>query len=299
MMGAATNLRAILLMVASMGAFAIEDMFVKFVAVDMPTGQILMVLGLGGIPVFSWLAHRKGARVWSAAALHPTVIWRNLGEVLGTWGFITALALVPLATVSSILQAMPLAVTFGAALFLGEAVGWRRWTAILVGFFGVLMVIRPGVTGFDVNALWAVVAVVGLSLRDLATRRVPASVSSTQLSVWGFAAVAVLGAAMLTVSGGAIRPEGWQILWLVCALAFGIAGYWAITEAMRLGEVATVTPFRYARLVFALIIGVLVFDERPDVMTLSGAALIIASGLYTFARERRLKRALSMNAATQ
>lgn len=298
-MDARSNLRAILLMVGSMAAFAIEDMFVKFVAVDMPTGQILMFLGLGGIPVFGWLAHRKGARVWTRDALHPTVIWRNAGEVIGTWGFITALALVPLATVSAILQAMPLAVTFGAALFLGEAVGWRRWTAILVGFFGVLMVIRPGLSGFDANALWALLAVAGLSLRDLATRRVPRTVSSTQLSVWGFAAVALLGAAMLAVSGGAVWPEPVQILWLACALTGGIVGYWAITEAMRLGEVATVTPFRYSRLVFALIIGVLVFGERPDAATLLGAALIIASGLYTFARERRLKRALSMNAATQ
>ena len=293
------NLHAILLMVASMAAFALEDMFVKWIARDMPTGQILMFLGLGGLPVFAALARRKGQPLISGALLHPLVLWRNAGEVIGTWGFITALALVPLATVSAIIQAMPLAVTFGAALIFGETVGWRRWSAILIGFAGVLLIIRPGVSGFDVNVLWAVLAVVGLSVRDLATRRVRAEVSSVQLSIWGFAAVAALGAVMLSVSGGAVRPTGIQILWLAGALTGGVIGYWAITEAMRLGEVSVVTPFRYSRLLFALVIGVLVFGERPDALTLTGAALIIGSGLYALARERRVKRALSMPPPTR
>jgi drug/metabolite transporter (DMT)-like permease len=280
------NLRGILLMVASMAGFAIEDMFVKSVAADLPAGQILLALSVGGAPVFVFLAIRQGNRVWSADALTAPVVWRNIGEVAGTLGFITALALVPLSLVAAVFQAMPLAVTFGAAVFLGEQVGWRRWTAIAVGFAGVLIIIRPGMQGFNPAALWALLAVAGLALRDLATRRVKPLITSMQLSAWGFLSLIPLALAMLAAAGGPVPMTAQHAGFLAAALGFGIASYWAITAAMRLGEVSVTTPFRYTRLVFALIIGVTVFGERPDVWTLAGAALIIGSGLYTFARER-------------
>lgn len=286
------NLRGIVLMVASMAGFALEDMFIKWAAADVPTGQILLLLSVFGTPVFAGLARRQGASIWDRKALHPAVIWRNSGEMLGTAGFVTALALTPLTSATAIFQATPLAVTLGAALFLGERVGWRRWTAILVGFCGVILIIRPGMDGFNVNSLWSVIAVIGLSARDVATRRIPQTISTMQLAAWGFIAVGILGAAMLAASGGAIWLNGAQASYIGGALLFGIAAYWAITEASRLGEISVITPFRYARLIFALIIGTLVFAERPDVITLSGAALIIASGLYTFAREHLRKRAL-------
>lgn len=287
------NLRGILLMVAAMAGFAIEDMFIKWAAADLPTGQILLMLGVAGTPVFALMARRGGARVWSAQAWHPGIVWRNLGEMVGTLGFIMALALTPLTSATAIFQATPLAVTLGAALFLGEQVGWRRWTAIVVGFIGVLIIIRPGMAGFQLASLWSVLAVLGLSLRDLATRRIPATITTAQISAWGFVAVAILGAGMLLVTGGARVPTLPQSGHIAGALFFGITAYWAITQAMRLGEISVITPFRYSRLIFALIIGTLVFAERPDGWTLAGAALIIGSGLYTFARERMRKRALS------
>ena len=290
------NLRGIVLMVASMAGFAIEDMFIKWAAADVPTGQILLLLSIFGTPFFAVMARKQGARIWDRKALHPAVIWRNGGEMIGTAGFVTALALTPLTSATAIFQATPLAVTLAAALFLGETVGWRRWTAILVGFCGVIMIIRPGMDGFDINSLWSVVAVIGLSARDVATRRIPQAISTMQLAAWGFLAVGVLGAGMLAASGGAIWLTGAQVGYIGGALVFGIGAYWAITQASRLGEISVITPFRYARLIFAMIIGAVVFHERPDVITLSGAALIIGSGLYTFARERLRKRALSINA---
>lgn len=293
------NLRGIVLMVASMAGFAIEDMFIKFAAAGMPTGQILLLIAVIGTPFFATMARRQGARFWDKSALHPAVVWRNGGEMVGTAGFVTALALTPLTTATAIFQATPLAVTFGAALFLGETVGWRRWTAILVGFCGVMLIIRPGMEGFNLNSLWSVVAVIGLSARDVATRRIPSTISTMQLAAWGFAAVGILGAGMLALSGGAVWPTLPQASYIAGALAFGIGAYWAIILATRLGEVSVITPFRYARLVFALIIGAVVFAERPDAITLIGATLIIGSGLYTFARERFRKRALSINASSR
>jgi drug/metabolite transporter (DMT)-like permease len=292
------NLRGILLMVASMAGFAMEDMFIKWAAADLPTGQILLVIGLAGAPVFAAMAALRGTSVLSRGFFAAPILGRNFGEMVGTFGFVTALALVPLSMVSAILQAMPLAVTCGAALFLGEQVGWRRWSAIVAGFVGVLIVIRPGAEGFRPEALWAVLAVLGLSLRDLATRRVPARISSLQVSSWAFLAVGLLGELMMLA-----EPRGFvamtlrQGLLLGGAVAFGIVAYWTITAAMRMGEISVITPFRYSRLVFGLAIGILVFGERLDAPMLAGAGLIVASGLYTFARERRLrKRALSIEA---
>lgn len=298
-MDARQNLRGIALMLSAMALFAVEDMFLKWAAADLPVGQIVFVSGLFGMAVFWGMAWRQGQPILGRAALHPAVLARNFGEMAGTFAYITALASVPLSTVSAVLQAMPLAVTMAAALFMGERVGWRRWTAIAVGFAGVLTVIRPGFDGFRPEALWVLITVAGLALRDLATRAIPPGCSTAQVSAWGLGAVTALGLMMMAAGGGAVLPDLPQVATLFGALAFGTAGYWAITGASRTGEVSVVAPFRYSRLVFALLIGGFVFAEPPDAPTLFGAALIIGSGLYAFARERARTRALSIKDASR
>ncbi|SMX41902.1 DMT family transporter [Actibacterium lipolyticum] len=282
------NFRGILLMVAAMAAFAVEDMFVKHVSGPLPIGQILAILGAAGGLIFALMAMHRGTRLLSRDLLTLPVILRNLGEVLGTLGFVTAVALTPLSSASAILQATPLAVTLGAALFLGEKVGWRRWSAICVGFLGVLLIIQPGLDGFEPASLFAVQGVVGLAIRDVATRACPRSITSMQLSAYGFLSLVPIGLVMMYVATPAQPIDGITGLRLCGALVFGVAGYYAIVEAMRIGEVSVITPFRYTRLLFALIIGIVIFGERPDAWTLAGAAVIIGSGLYTFARERAL-----------
>ena len=292
------NRRGIVLMVGAMGFFALEDMLIKFAAQGLPIGEIVLISGIFGVPFFGWLAARSGRSIWVKGALHPAVLMRAAGEMVGSLAYITALATVPLPTVSAVLQVMPLAVTLGAALFLRERVGWRRWSAIAVGLAGVMLVIRPGLDGFRPAALWVLITVVGLAARDLATRRVPPEYSDAQISAWGLLAVTVLGLGMMAVSGEAVMPDAAQALGLAAMVVVGAAGYWAITAASRTGEVAVVAPFRYTRLVFAIVIGALVFAEPVDLLTLCGAGLIIGSGLYSFARSRirenARKRALSM-----
>ncbi|ADE85461.1 DMT family transporter [Rhodobacter capsulatus] len=284
------NLRGSLLMVLAMAGFAIEDMCVKFLAGHLPVGEILMLLGIGGTAIFATLALRKGDRLFSRDLLAPAVIGRNFGELIGTLAFVCAVAFTPLAEASAILQATPLAVTLGAALFLGEQVGWRRWSAIGVGFLGVLIVIRPGTEGFSVLSLFAVVGVLGLAARDVVTRRVPKSITSMQLATYGFASVIPAGALLVPFQGPMILPTAFDLAGIAAALVFGTAGYYALIAAMRLGEVSVITPFRYTRLIFALIIGWAVFAETPDRWTLIGGAIIVASGLYTLARQRRLAK---------
>ncbi len=281
------NLRGSLLMVAAMAGFAIEDLFVKRLSQHMPVGEVLMLLGLGGTLIFAALALRNGDRLFSRDLLAPAVIGRNFGELVGTLAFVCAIAFTPLAQASAILQATPLAVTLGAALFLGEKVGWRRWSAITVGFIGVLVVIRPGTEGFSILSLFAVVGVIGLAARDVVTRKVPKTITSMQLATYGFASVVPAGAMLLPFQGAWITPSPLDLAQIGGALVFGTAGYYALIAAMRLGEVAVITPFRYTRLIFALIIGWVVFAEPVDLWTLIGGGIIVASGLYTLARQRR------------
>ncbi len=282
------NLRASAFMVAAMAGFALEDALIKLLAATIPTGQIMLALGLLGTLGFAALAALQGVAPLTRAAMHPVVLTRCGAELTGTLAFITALSLVPLAVASAILQALPLVVTMGAALILREPVGWRRWTAIAVGLGGMLMILRPFAASFDPNALFAVVAVVALALRDLLARRVPAAMHTLQLALLGFAAIVPAGVALLALGQTPVAP-GWREAALMAGiLALGMTSYIAITLATRRGEVAVVAPFRYSRLVFAMAVGAMLFGERPDGWTLAGSALIIASGLYTFARERRL-----------
>lgn len=288
------NLRGIILMVAAMAMFAVEDMFLKLAADGLPVGMVIFVAGAFGAPVFMVMARAQGQRTLVRAALHRAVMARNFGEMVGTFAYINALAVVDLSTVSAVLQALPLAVTLGAALFMGETVRWRRWLAIAVGLTGVMVVIRPGFDGFQPPALWVLVTVLALALRDLATRAIPPECSSAQVSAWGLMSVALLGVLMM-LHGGVVTPDPTQVASLVGAVVVGTIGYWLVVTAARTGEVSVVAPFRYSRLIFALVIGMVIFGEHPDVTTLTGSALIIGSGLYTFARERALRRKLAQS----
>ena len=284
------NMRGAILMVLAMLGFAIEDMIIKLMAGVLPTWQIIVLLGAGGAVLFGAITLARGQRLFSRSWLTGAIYLRSFGELIGTIGFVTAIALTPISTASAILQATPLAVTLGAALFLGEPVGWRRWSAIWVGFLGVLLVIRPGLDGFNALSLFAVMGVVGLSLRDLMTKAAPPSISSLQLSFLGFIMLVPAGGLLSLFSAREIVPLSPAMAGLVLLMVLlGAASYYAIVLAMRIGEVSYVTPFRYSRLIFALVVGILVFDEKPDALMLIGSAIIVASGIYTVWRERKLR----------
>ncbi|MBK5946664.1 EamA family transporter [Rhodobacter veldkampii DSM 11550] len=281
------NLRGSVLMVAAMAGFALEDMFIKSAARSLPVGEILILFGLAGMAAFIALALRRGERVLHPAILSRPILLRAMSEVAGRLGYTLALAFTPLSSASAILQATPLVVVAGAALFFGETVGWRRWAAILVGFAGVLIILRPGLEGFELASLWAVLGMLGFAGRDLATRAAPPVLSNVQLGIYGFFMLIPTGAAMLAVTGGWVVPDAATTRDLALATLFGVAAYYGLTAAMRIGEVSVITPFRYTRLVFALALGMAVFAERPDAATLAGSAIIIGSGLYTLVQGRR------------
>ncbi|RUS60424.1 DMT family transporter [Pseudorhodobacter sp. E13] len=290
-MSSADNTRASLLMLGSMAAFALEDVFLKRAATALHPGQVIAMLGFAGALCFWAVAAAKGQPILTRRALTGAALIRSLSEAGASMLYITALALIPLSVNVALLQASPLVVTMGAALVLREPVGWRRWSAIVAGFLGVLIILRPGTDAFQAAGLLTVAAVIILAARDLSTRIMPADIGTFQLTTWAYIALVPAGLLLMALDRtrfAAINPADWGDLTL--ALLTGLVGYVAVTAAMRIGEVSFVAPFRYARLVFALILAAIFFGERPDALMLAGAALIIGSGLYTFARERRLRR---------
>lgn len=277
-------------MVASMAAFAFEDLFLKRAATALPPGQVIAMIGAAGALCFWAIARAQGQAILCRAALSPPALVRSLSEAGATMLYVTALALIPLSVNVAVLQASPLVVTMAAAIVLGERVGWRRWTAICVGFLGVLIILRPGTEGFRAAGLLTVGCVVILAARDLTTRMMPARIGTFQLTTWAYLAMVPAGLILLAFDGApqAIAPANWADL--AFALVTGLFGYWAVTAAMRLGEVSYVAPFRYSRLIFALILAALFLGERPDIWMICGATLVIGSGVYTYLREARLKR---------
>ena len=281
------NAKGALFMVIAMAGFTCNDALVKAVTGEMNTGQILFVRGLMTSVLVIAIARWMGALGSWRTVLEPAVALRIVSEIFASLAYVSALGAMPLANTAAILQALPLAVTLGAALFLGERVGWRRWLAITAGFAGVLIVIRPGPEGFSLAAIYVIASVVGAAARDLSTRRIRSDVPSLFISV--------ITAVSITLTGGAliVPMGGWQPLSadgfgkLAAASVLLLVGYQAIVLAMRSGEISFIAPFRYTSLIWAIAIGFIFFGELPDLWMTVGVSVIVASGLYTFYRENR------------
>ncbi|MGD9476528.1 DMT family transporter [Shinella sp. G-2] len=286
-MNSSGNARGALFMVIAMAAFTCNDALVKSVTHAMNTGQILFVRGLMTSVLVLAIARSMGALGSWRIVLQPAVALRLSAEILASLAYISALGAMPLANTAAILQSLPLAVTLGAALFLGEQVGWRRWLAIAAGFAGVLIVIRPGPDGFSLAALYVIASVVGAAARDLSTRKIPGDIPSIFISAVTALAITLVGG-VLTGPMGGWQPMAPDVLArLAGASVLLLVGYQTIVNAMRAGEISFVAPFRYTSLIWAIAIGFLFFGEVPDLWMTVGVAIIVASGLYTFYRENR------------
>lgn len=285
------NMRGSLLMVLAMALFAIEDTFIKLASTTVPVGQILIISGIGGAAIFGAAALVSGQPPIRLHMLRGASGLRALFEGSAALCLVTSLALVPISLVTTVMQASPLMVTLGAALIFGSPVGWRRWSAIGIGLIGVVIVLRPFGETFDSAVLFAVAGTVFMSARDLATRKIPSNISTAQLSTIGFLAVIPGGILSLLMSGDTmIVPDTRATILLAATIMIGIPAIYCIIAAMRVGDIAFIAPFRYSRIVFGLLTGLIIFGETLDTLTLLGAAIIVASGIYTLWREARLRR---------
>lgn len=284
-----TNLSGILLMMASMAAFAIADTLVKISTTLISPAQVMFYLISGALIIFAVMATVQKNKLLDRRAFSPILILRYLAEVAGMIGMVMALANVPLSVVGAVTQASPMLATVGAVLFLKEFVGWRRWCSIVIGFIGVILIIQPGAVEFDYAVLWAILAMTALSVRDLTTRLIPSDIPSASLATFTMAAATPFTIAWVLINGESLLPE--EINWFVIIpmTVIGAMGYLLLIASIRLSEVSAVMPYRYSRIIFLLILGVVVFGEQPGPLMLLGAALIISSGSYMMWREQKAK----------
>lgn len=283
------NLKGALYMMGSMGSFVLNDVAIKVLSDDLPLFQIVFLRGIlttallaATLAALGLLSFRVPKRDRGKVAL------RTVFEIIAMVTFLTALINMQIANATAILSALPLAVTLGAALLFGEKVGWRRISAICVGAFGVLLIVQPGADGFNVYSLLALITVVLVAGRDLATRGFSAELPTMTVALITAAAICVFGGVM-SLTEPWVAPTGANLLLLAGASVAIIGGYVFSILVMRIGEVSVTAPFRYTSLVFALIAGWLVFAEFPNRLALTGAAIVVATGVFTLIRERQVK----------
>ena len=296
-MALSENARGALFMSIAMAAFTCNDALVKSVTAELNIAQIMAVRGVMTLMLVYAVARTVSTLGSWRVMLHPLVLLRGTFEIGATLTFLSALANIEFANASSIMQSLPLAVTLGAALFFGEPVGWRRWTAIAVGFLGVLLILKPGPEGFAPGSLYAVGAVFFTAARDLTTRRMSKDIPTLSVTLFTTLANTILGGLLIWPMGGWQPVSAVTFTSLLIASVAVFVGYQSVIMSMRGGEISFVAPFRYTSLVWALIIGILFFGEAPDVFMLLGAATVIGSGLYTFYREAKRRTVTAAKAS--
>ena len=271
------NLRGILAITACNFLFLINDTQMKLLSADLPLGEIIFLRGLFATVFLAPFVFFTGAHVHLPALASRAFVWRTIAEILAAYFFLLALFHIPIANANTILQVVPLAITAAAAFFFREPVGWRRWTAIIIGFIGVLIVIRPGFAGFNAFSLLTLTSVLFITLRDIATRIMPRGIPALVMAQVTAIAVCCTGPVWSLISGEQwVMPGPRSIALVAGAAAFLLGGYLTAVVFMRHGDIAVVAPFRYTVIVWAIVVGYLVWGEAPDGVTLVGTAIIIA-----------------------
>ena len=271
-----------------MACFAVEDTFIKLLSARLPATQILFSIGFGGSLITLVLAIVLNVNLADKILLNKHVISRTTADLFGALSFTSAMVLIPMSLLASILQATPLFVTLGAAILLGEKVGWRRWSAIFIGFLGVIIILQPGYGSFQLASLLGLAAVLCLALRDVVTRDMATEIPTLTVTFYACIAMGSAGFIAYPFFGPPIMPTTYEAIILICAAIIGLTGYFLLVLATRKGDVSVIAPFRYSRLLFSLGLASLILGEKLTLPILLGALLVVSSGIYTFERERRL-----------
>ncbi|NQW08604.1 MAG: DMT family transporter [Alphaproteobacteria bacterium] len=287
--GSSAPARAILLMVGSVGILTLNDAIAKWLTQSYPVGEfIAMRGGLVVVLAIMWVTARRRLDLLSVRNWRLQLTRGGLMTV-STFLFVTALSLLPIADVIAISFAGPIFATALAAVLLSEPVGWRRWTAVGVGFAGVIVMVRPTPELIRLAAVLPLIAALLGAFRDVVTRRMGTGGEST-------VAVLVISTSIVTLAGVFTLPFGWEPiqvehLWLFAGSAVLVALAQALMiESFRFGEVGLIGPFKYTSLVWAVLLGLLVWGDVPDGWTWAGSALVVGSGLYIWYREASLAR---------
>ena len=263
----------------------------------MPLFQVIFLRGLGTTILLAiFVQMTTGLRPSWPRRDRPLIAGRTLAEIAAMVTFTLALTNMAIANATAILAALPLVVTLGAALVFGDKVGWRRLSAICIGFVGVLLIVQPGTDGFNIWSLLVLLSVLVITARDLFTRAFSPAVPTMTVAVLTAGAVCLVGG-VLSLFTPWVALDLREAALIAAAAVLIIGGYVFGIMVMRVGEVGFVSPFRYTSLIFALILGLVVFDEFPNALALIGGVIVVSTGIFTLLRERMVARASRRSAA--
>jgi drug/metabolite transporter (DMT)-like permease len=283
------NATGIAAMLLSMAAFVGNDTCIKLIGHSLPLGELITLRSAIATLYLVVIGAVFGGLSLPRSTPWRLVSWRLVGEFFATLFFLSGLIALPIADATALTQFTPLAITAAAALFLGEHVGWRRWSATVVGLFGVFMITRPGTAAYSPAALLILIAVGFIVLRDLVTRVITSHVPTLALTAMS-TFIGIFSGLVLLPFERWIWPDMRTMLLLLTASAFLCLAFAFTVIAMRHGDVGLVSPFRYAVIVFAILSGWVFWRDWPDGVQMSGIVVLTLAGLYTFHRERALKR---------
>ena len=291
----AAPLRGIALMVVSTLFMGLNNAVLKLLTTGFPTGQILFMRGVAILPVIGLFAWMSGG--WSALRINRKSAHLTQGAVMcvSAWFFVLSVAHLPLATAIALTFATPLFVTALAGPLLGEAIGWRRWGAVAVGFLGILVITRPGSAGFQAAAAFPVICAMASAGRDIVTRKMTAGESSVAIMASANVAMVLMG--LCTLPFGWVMPDSRAVLLVLLCAPLVAVGHWTTIEALRYAEAAVAAPFRYSAIVWAGVLGFLIWGDLPDAWAVTGTGIVIASGLYILHREYVRRRVAPVPAA--
>jgi drug/metabolite transporter (DMT)-like permease len=280
---ASSNWRGISAIICGMASFSISDVFTKSVALTHPLGEVFAVRGIFTVLLVGAAMILLGDWRYLRSALDKAVLWRSLLDAASSALYVTALVHLPMTDVSAVVLLTPIIVTIMAVVFFRERVDVSRWLAVLVGFAGVLFILRPAPASFNAWVLVALGAAFASSIRDVLTRTINPSVPNTVLAFASMVALTLVGVALGPWGGW--RPLNFdECLLLLGGAAFLGGAIYFVALAFRQGEISAVTPFRYTALLWSGIAGYVGFGEIPGPWSLAGAALIVLSGLYMLRR---------------
>lgn len=279
------NRRGIISFSLAIVLFVINEALCKLVYDTVPASQIMAVRGLIATAVILGIAHATGATRKIAAMVDRRVVMRSGVDLIGSYLYMFALFHMPIGNMTAINMASPLMMTAAVAILLHEPVGWRRWSAIVTGFIGVLLVVQPRAESFNAYSVLAIIAVICIVVRDMVTKRIDAAIPSVIVILTNVGMMAVVALVLALIEGWVAM--GWrESSYLAISAVFIAAGYQLAVDAFRHAEVPVIVPLRYTGLLWALLIGYLVWGDVPNALATAGIVLIVASGLYVLHRER-------------
>ena len=284
------NFRGALIMMICMSAFVLNDAFVRLAGDSLPLAQILFIRGL--ITTVLLLAFAIYGGIFSLKVSKKDkwrIFFRSIAEALSAYFFLTAVMKMPFANVTAILQILPMTVTLAAAIVFKEKVGIIRISLILIGFFGVVLIINPSANGFNLYAVYALIAVILITIRDLITRKLSNEVPTLLPTV--SASIGVLLFSVILLINTPLQPLNTQnSLFIFLAAFFIVFGYYTAVLVMRSGEISFISPFRYTAILFALILGFIFFDEKPDITAFVGIVIVMLAGIVLMMRNSSVQK---------